>query len=234
MSNLLNISSEKLSDENLGEVLRAYLIGAQARDIQLLHHGLTPFRATRDVDIAMMISNLQRYKIVKAALVKHGDFKPYGSEPYRLIHGKTKIVLDLLPFGGIAKAGTVRFDDRFKTKLPVSGIKEVYQVSQPVQIDNAIRLNVATLAGVFLLKLLAWYGAPESRTKDVDDLKYIVQHYFDFSEDEIYEKHLDLFVEDFVPEKVAARVLGRHLQPILKQSTRLRKKSLGDSQRKCI
>lgn len=231
-----SISLKALQGENLHDVLQAvesvlqkrkipfYLIGAQARDIQLIQQGMQPYRATRDVDFAMMISSLDGYKSILEELMQQYDFTPDRFEPYRLIHNRTKTVLDLLPFGEIAQKGYVRFHDRNETELSVIGMKEVYEVSQTVTLDGRFDIKVAPLQGICILKLLAWQQHPEVRTKDIDDFKFILQHYFDLNSDEIYEKHLDLFGENFVPEKVAARVMGRHLQTLLERSALLKEK----------
>lgn len=228
------ISSEQLNDDNLLRVLwivqgvldgygaEGILIGARARDIQLLQHNLKPPRATRDVDWAVKTASIKTYDATRDELVRSFDFRPYGTEPYRLLHGETRTMLDLLPFGGIARAGIVTFSDRHKTRLQVAGIKEVSQAAQMVQIDSNITLRVATLPGIFILKLLAWQSDQSARLKDIADIRYIIEHYFEVVTEEIYRQHLDLFGDTFEPEIAGTRVLGRHLQTILSQSGKLR------------
>ena len=58
----------------------------------------------------------------------------------------------------------------------------------------------------------------------MQDLNFILSNYWDIIEDEAYDKHLDLFDDDFQMEIAAARILGRQLKETLKKSEVLEKR----------
>jgi predicted nucleotidyltransferase len=197
-----------------------YLIGAQARDIHFLEKGIKPSRGTRDIDFAIMLPETETYEKVKDELVNRGFRRV--SEPYRMIHDQTNTVIDLLPFGEIEEEGTVRFTNR-RTELSMIGMSEVLAVPEKIKIDNKI-IKVAPLAGMIILKLIAYNEKPD-RIKDLDDIRDILLHYFDLNNDRFYEENLDLVVElsdvNFQQE-AAARMAGRDMRVILDRNPELK------------
>jgi len=64
-----------------------YLVGAVARDINLsANEELTSNRGTKDVDLAVTISNEGQYNKVKAALVETGLFEAHKTEAIKLMY----------------------------------------------------------------------------------------------------------------------------------------------------
>lgn len=76
-----------------------YLIGAQARDFQMLERGIRPTRGTKDIDFAVMLPEMKAYNELIELLCKSG-FRNV-TEPFRLIYDLTSTVVDFLPFGEI-------------------------------------------------------------------------------------------------------------------------------------
>lgn len=197
-----------------------YLIGANARDVQLYKAGIKPPRGTADIDFAVMVPDFQAYNDLFDALVEHGFAKtPHN---YRMIYNKTNTVIDLMPYGEIEEEYTVTFTDRNLT-LSALGLKEVGEKAERFSpIEESYNLPVTPVEGIFILKLVAWSDKPENRTKDLEDIAFLLKHAWALYENEAYENHLDLFDADFEQTKVAARIIGRKMKPILEENRTLK------------
>lgn len=182
--------------------------------------GIKPARGTMDIDFAMMIPDMDVYEEMKRRLIANG-FRAVN-EPYRLIYEKTDTVIDLLPFGAIEQAGTVRFTER-DVELSVIGMKEVTERATNKNIAG-VTVSVSPLEGIIILKLIAYDDKPE-RTKDVDDITTILNHYFEINEDRFYAEHLDGIEElstDHFKVEAGARLAGRDIKKIIERSGVLR------------
>ena len=231
MKNLKNVSKEAVQ-EVISRIHEAcmeakvdfYLIGARAKDFWLTANKISPRRFTMDIDFAVLVPSMKTFdKIIKILYEKHG-FKTIEKIPHRIIYIKNDLVIDLLPFGGVEKAGYINFNDKFDTKISIFGFKEVYENSVSVNISGE-KLKVASLPGLCILKLIAWSDNPLEREKDIQDIFNIIQHFFNIESEEIYKKHLDLFEnDDFETINAGARVLGRQINKILKGSDKVMKR----------
>ncbi len=231
---------EQIRQGNLGElfaVLEAelvaqdidfYLIGAIARDVWLTGlHNIEPGRVTRDLDLAVLLASEEQYQQLRQRLITTGRFIASRDNAYTLIFEDGRPV-DLLPFGAMAMESAVNVTGKGLTSIRVDGFQEVYEAgTEPVMIDDQ-SFQVCTLAGIVVLKLIAYDDRPEHRPKDILDISLILRHYFDVAEEEIYENHIDLFSDDeFDITKTAARVMGRQMKPILALSATLRQRIVG-------
>lgn len=202
-----------------------YLIGAIARDIWLTAiHDIEPGRITHDLDLAVLLADEEQYQLLHKRLIETGRFTARRDNAYTLIFEDGRAV-DLLPFGAISMEQSVRVAGQGLTTIRVDGFQEVYEAgTEPVKIDSQ-SFRVCTLAGIVLLKLIAYDDRPEHRQKDILDISTILQHYFDIAEDDIFENHNDLFSDDeFDITLTAARVMGRQMAPIVALSNALRQR----------
>ncbi|WP_019991030.1 nucleotidyl transferase AbiEii/AbiGii toxin family protein [Rudanella lutea] len=228
------ITFEQLRQGNLGELFAVleselvtlgvdfYLIGAIARDIWLTAlHDIEPGRVTRDLDLAVLLANEEQYGHLRDRLIGTGRFIARRDNVYTLVFEDGRPV-DLLPFGALSMEQSVSVAGQGLTTIRVDGFQEVYEAgTESVEIDNQPFL-VCTLAGIVLLKFIAYDDRPEHRSKDILDIGAILRHYFDITEDDIYENHNDLFSDDeFDITLTAARVLGRQMAPIVALSNAL-------------
>ena len=228
------ITFEQLRQGNLGElfaVLEAelvaqgidfYLIGAIARDIWLtVLHNIEPGRITRDLDLAVLLADETQYHHLRDRLIRTGRFVARRDNAYTLIFEDGRPV-DLLPFGALSMEQSVSVAGQGLTTIRVDGFQEVYEAgTESVEIDNQ-PFRVCTLAGIVLLKFIAYDDRSEHRPKDILDIGAILRHYFDIVEDDIYENHNDLFSDDeFDITLTAARVMGRQMAPIIALSNAL-------------
>ncbi|WP_160069632.1 nucleotidyl transferase AbiEii/AbiGii toxin family protein [Sphingobacterium bovisgrunnientis] len=202
-----------------------YLVGAIARDIHLsANEELLSKRRTKDVDLAITISDQGQYNQVKASLIATGLFEGHESEAIKLIY-KKGIEVDLLPFGEIEQPDrNVRLTDpTFVLNMP--GFTEVYPFVKDHDLGNGQIIKICTIEGIILLKLIANDDRPE-RTKDIADIDHLIQSYFDLNDDDIYMLHYDILElydtndNDYI-QLVCSRLIGRKIGHMLSRSGEL-------------
>ncbi len=195
-----------------------YLIGASAVSLELLKKGIKPSRGTKDIDFAIMVSSLNEYDALSQSLIERGFNKVKA--PWTFYVEKFNIAVDILPFGEIEEHDTEQFNKRY-SDLHVLGFKEVLETPEKVQIEEKI-VNIPPLAGMIILKLVAWSDRPEERDSDLKDILIIIENYFNYNFDEIVESHNDTFPEEeFDQLLIAAEVLGRKSKVYLNKSAPL-------------
>jgi len=202
-----------------------YLLGATAVALELLKDGIKPARGTKDIDFAIMISSKSEYEDFTKDLEKKGFIKV--TAPWTFRHPEFDIVIDVLPFGEIEENYTANFDQR-QTDLHVLGLKEV--MSEPTQVHvEEIMINIPTLHGIIILKLIAWSDRPEERENDLGDILLIISKYNMLMWDHILDNHYDLLENlkddgEKSQRLIASRVLGREAATIIKKSDKVQER----------
>lgn len=198
-----------------------YLIGASAIALELLKKGIKPSRGTKDIDFAIMISSIRDFERIVDELGAFGFNKVEA--PWTLYHSQYNVAIDLLPFGEIEEYFTINFNER-AIDLHVLGFNEVLQDVSRVAIEDKY-VQIPTLPGMVVLKLIAWSDRPEERGSDLYDILRIIEHYFELEYDDILENHQDTFPdEDFDRLRISARVLGRKTSKFLALSETIYKR----------
>lgn len=193
-----------------------YLIGAQSRDVWTNHLNLDK-RTTRDIDYCVYVKDLATWNMLIEYLINEEGFIRDAKEPYRFHYGE---IVDLIPFGGIEENGEVILTNP-TTELSVYGCKEVTE--EAVLIEGTFK--VVTLAGLCVMKLIAYNEKPSSRAKDMDDFFFLVKNYHEIAGEELFDGDYDDLLEgDFEMQIASARMLGRHMTPILKKNNALKEK----------
>ena len=185
----LTISSEKIGNPLLIELLRKltdsfgrmdrefYVIGATARDIivqQLLDTAST--RRTRDLDIAIAIPDWDAFEQIKERLVADG-FKKSNDMYQRFYYGAYEV--DIVPYGVVAKDDdNIYWPPEEVVAMSVKGFDEVLSEAITVSIDDEFKVKIASLHGLFLLKLNAWLDRNAKTSKDAEDMSFILSNYF--------------------------------------------------------
>jgi predicted nucleotidyltransferase len=241
MSNILKIPFNKIRQEgNYKKLLEAaergfnkfnidyYLVGATARDVWMRGvHEVTPRRATSDIDFAILVKDSEQFGELKEYLIQVEGFVPYKENAFVLIW-EDKIQVDLIPFGDLEKDGVVTVKGTGFTSMNVEGVREVFEeASEEIQIEGSKRFKICTLAGIVILKLIAWDDRPEIRGDDIDDIADILRHYFHFNSEAIWEKHFDLFVDNAGLDEIASQYLGREIGKIVVKNPKLKERVLG-------
>jgi len=202
-----------------------YLLGATAVALELLKDGIKPARGTKDIDFAIMISSKSEYEDFTKDLEKKGFIKV--TAPWTFRHPEFDIVIDVLPFGEIEENYTANFDQR-QTDLHVLGLKEV--MSEPTQVHvEEIMINIPTLHGIIILKLIAWSDRPEERENDLGDILLIISKYNMLMWDHILDNHYDLLENlkddgEKSQRLIASIVLGREAATIIKKSDKVQER----------
>lgn len=185
----LTISSKKIGNPLLVELLRKltvsfnrmhrefYVIGATARDIILKQVvGSESKRRTMDLDIAIAIPNWETFDEVKDMLVSDG-FEKSRDYKQRFYYGEYE--LDIVPYGNVAKDNDIIYwPPEEDIAMSVKGFDEVLSNSITVSIDNEFSVKIASLHGLFVLKLDAWVDRNLVTSKDAEDMSFILQNYF--------------------------------------------------------
>lgn len=90
---------------------------------------------------------------------------------------------------------------------------------ETLTIAAELSLNVCTLEGLVLLKLVANNDNP-SRTKDITDIEHFLEVYFEMNSNEIYTEYMDVMelydtaIPNYLP-LVSARVIGRKMKTMM-------------------
>jgi len=236
MENSYKISFKALRQEGARDVFASlnralealeidfYLIGALARDTWFAQKGIRAL-GTKDIDFAVLVSDESQYQKLRHFLIQEEDFTESSSNEYVLFNRQGHQI-DLLPFGAVEIKGKKIVDKQGLFHTNISGFKEVYEEgTEEVNFEGEYNFKVSTLAGIVILKLIAYDDRSEIRSNDMGDIAAIIRYYFDLESDLIYDNHADLFAgEEQSLERIAARVLGRQMKLILNRNTLLKER----------
>jgi predicted nucleotidyltransferase len=197
-----------------------FVAGATARDIIMVHvHGLRPGRATYDIDFGIAVESWDHFARLKDHLIATGDFAADRRALQRLIYSDQatgfSLPVDLIPFGGVASSdGTIEWPPSRDIVMNVAGFEEALISSMRVEIAPDLVVRVASLAGLALLKLVAWSDRGRETDKDAVDLYRLLASYADAGNaDRIYDKELKLLeTVGYDMELAGAELLGRDVR----------------------
>jgi predicted nucleotidyltransferase len=196
-----------------------FLTGATARDLLLwygrqIHTG----RATRDVDIAVAVAGWNEFSALKGRLVASGVFSEYPNMPGR-VRFQGSLDVDLLPFGGIEDSNrSIAWPLERETVLNVFAFQEALADSVGVQLPGGESVRVPSLAGLGLLKIVAWVDRRLTAPgKDAGDFGLILRHYLPAgNEGRLWEEGAHLLSEPgFDYEAAGAWLLGHDMARLL-------------------
>lgn len=208
---------EKLSSYFKGEKIQFYVIGATARDIILSLHGEKAKRATRDLDIAIAISDWSKYADVEKGITNIDGFTKDPQQKQRFLYRQT-FQVDIVPFGDIKKEDDKIYGPPDETVAMTSlGFPEAQGKTYSVKIDDDLTIDVASLAGIFVLKLFAWTDRNVASNSDADDMGFIINNYLSIHEDRAIEDHYEEIYldDDYTTNTAGAKLLGIDISNIL-------------------
>lgn len=224
-----NISSEKLEHPLLKKLLdeliplfkkleiKFFVIGATARDIIMELHGEKSGRRTQDIDIAIAVDKWEEFETIEKEITQLPNFKKDPKQQQRFLYLED-FQLDIVPYGGITTADDKIFwppDQSFA--MTVLGFEEAEKDLVKVKIDDTLEIDIVSLVGIFILKLVAWKDRHHKGNKDADDMGFILSNYLNIHEeraateyyDEVYE------IENFTITKAGAALLGIDINILL-------------------
>ncbi|MCK5812868.1 MAG: nucleotidyl transferase AbiEii/AbiGii toxin family protein [Cocleimonas sp.] len=229
MNSLINLSGKIESDwvdvlrhiEHCTASLKIpyVLIGAAARDLLLKANDLTSERATRDIDFSIEVIGWESFDQLKSCLLTLPEFEQDRSKQ-RLIFRKS-LPIDLVPFGTIEEQESeISWPPDYAVKMSVLGMSDVLESAISIRIadkPHVLDVPVARIAGIGLLKLLAWNERKLTTKKDAQDFYYLLQNYIDIGNiNHLAENHVDLF-DDI--DTAHARLLARDIKDISSKKT---------------
>ncbi len=166
------------------------IIGATARDflIQYIFRSKLDYRATKDLDLTILIDSWDEFNNIMEVLVSDFDFIK-GSQIQRLyLEG---LPVDIIPFGRIAKGGSIYWPPEGIKKINIAGFKKVFATSIHCQFDE-LEIRISCLEALFITKIIAWNERKFETTKDAEDISIIIYNYHDFFPDDLFDKFLNL------------------------------------------
>ncbi|MGI6046861.1 MAG: nucleotidyl transferase AbiEii/AbiGii toxin family protein [Petrimonas sp.] len=216
MNSTYNISSEQLDNPLLKELLTKltdffqkietdfYVIGATARDLMLHNvYGFQPYRKTFDLDIAIAITDWEQFDTIVELLPKEDDFSKDKLQLQRFQY-KGFFKLDIVPFGGVAnEGGIIYWQSAGERRMSIVGFQQMAELALTVRIDDGLPIKVASLPGVFILKLAAWKDRHLENNKDTYDIALLIENYFEIHTERIAEEHFDILEDEDFDEFVA-------------------------------
>lgn len=224
-----NLSSEKLEHPLLKKLLdelipvflkleiKFFVIGATARDIIMELHGEKSGRRTQDIDIAIAIDKWEEFSTIEKEIIQLPNFNKDLKQQQRFLYLKD-FQLDIVPYGGITTAEDKIFwppDQSFA--MTVLGFEEAEKDLVRVKIDDTLEIDIVSLAGIFILKLVAWKDRHHKGNKDADDMGFILLNYLNIHEEravmEYYEQVYE--IENFSITKAGAALLGIDINILL-------------------
>lgn len=192
------------------------LVGAMARIILLESvHGLSPGRATYDVDFAFAMDDWEQFEALKKHLVANSNCTADSKMTQRL-HMKLDgferpYKVDLIPFGGIEHAPSqIAWPPDQSFVMSVAGYQDALSAAVQVEIAEGKVMNVASLPGIAILKLFAWADRRHENNKDALDLALLLSDYHAASNlDRLYEEAIEAMAAvDHEVELAGAWLLG--------------------------
>jgi len=226
----LDISSDKFTHPLLKPILLEltgyfkqagisfFVIGATARDIVMKLHNEKSGRLTYDLDIAITVNDWEQWQKVEEEIVSLGNFTKDTDQKQRFLY-KEKFQLDIVPFGDIMKQDSKIFwppDESFA--MSVLGFDAVEEASLKVSVDQEIEIQIASLSGIFLLKITAWKDRNHKSNKDADDIGFILENYLSINDQRAAENHYEeVYAEHQTIITGGATLLGIDVLEILKE-----------------
>lgn len=141
-------------------------------------HGLQNGRGTYDLDFAICVKTLEEFTNLRSFLCEQFPFEQDPNMEQRLIHTKSRLLVDLIPFGEFARPDNKYFwapDNAFE--MYVQGYDEALSTALVFEVNNELRIRLAGYAEQFLLKLFAWKDRRTRRGKDdAQDLAYFLKN----------------------------------------------------------
>ena len=204
------------------EAASVMLVGARARDFLLQHiHGLDVRRATTDMDFAFALNNWEQFEAVKNSLLATHGFSASAEHVQRIHYVEAgephPIAVDLIPFGEIASdRQRIAWPPDMQVVMSVAGYDDALRSALQVQIAPDVRLTVASLPGLMLLKLFAWSERRNESHKDAIDLATLLRSYHEAGNlERIYEEATQVLESvDYDVEMAGAWLLGHDVAKV--------------------
>lgn len=205
--------------------IKAFVVGATARDLIFEYvYEANIKRKTEDIDFGVAVESWTDYERLKKSLISTKKFKNDTKNEQRLWWTELgeEMKIDLVPFGNLeSPTGQIAFPPKGDFVMSTVGFEEAFENSLLLEINENLTIRIASLAGLVLLKFVAYNDRPAERRRDIQDIFFIAGNYLNAgNEERLYEENADLLDDDFNYETSGARLLGRDLAPLLTEQTK--------------
>ncbi|MCX5852559.1 MAG: hypothetical protein NT072_10995 [Deltaproteobacteria bacterium] len=211
----------KTSAESLN--IPFFIVGAYARDIILKHcYGLESTRRTEDIDLGVKVERWDQYDGLTSLLLSTGFFSATSKQ--QRLRFNNGLFVDIVPFGSIAdEQKRIYWPLEHEIFMSLFGFQEAYEYSITVRLSSDPELDVKlpTLPGLTLIKLISWNENYPARTRDAEDIFFIMEKYEDAGNvDRLYNEEQKLLIEENFDVRLAAiRLLGHDMARIAEPDT---------------
>lgn len=206
--------------------LEILVVGAMARDLVLVHgFNARLERGTRDIDFAVQVRDWASFAKLAEGLISKGFVRAENIAHRFYLKRENELTweIDLVPFGELAdSSGNIKWPPDESIEMSVLGFDEAFEHAFVVEMGNdspSFKMRVVSPAGMSFLKLISWLErVPSMRTKDAQDIKYLMKSYYKIPDvfDRMYEEG-DMKAEDWDQDRASARILGRDAANIIGQ-----------------
>ena len=178
---------------------RAMLVGATARIILIENVcGLSTGRATKDVDFAFAMENWEQFEALRQRLIEQHGFEADPRITHKLYYrpeGATHgFPVDLVPFGPLGgDSEEIRWPPEMKVVMNVAGFADALESAVSVEVDAHLRVAIASLPAIAVLKLFAWLDRHQETEKDAIDLTALLRLYCEIDQERAYAVPGDVF-----------------------------------------
>ena len=178
------------------------------------------------MDFGLEVPSWEHYQKMRDALIESG-FTAHPKKTHQLSTTDSDGLsweIDLIPFGGVSDAhGQITWPPEHAFQMSVLGFDEAYKHAWDVLLNKepALRVKVASPAGILLLKLIAWTErGREYQGKDAIDIYYVIKHYGKIPDvfEALYEReYMDL--QNYDDMKASAMMLADEVAAIALDDT---------------
>jgi len=212
-----------------------FVVGAMARDMLLTGvHGIAMSRATRDLDFAIAVDGWPQFAAIKARLVAKGTFAAEQGAQHRLYYkpepNPVGYPVDLIPFEDIeSPSNTIAWPPDAQVMMNVAGYKEALAAAEEVEVTPGLVVQIASLAGLAMLKIFAWSDRGAQNSNDAQDLAILLRNYGNINLDRLLDTEIALYAAAQYDADIASpRLLGRDVRAIAEPGCRNQLQALLD------
>lgn len=215
-----------VAEEAQAEQIDYMLIGATARDVIFTHvFGIETRRATYDMDFAIAIKDWRQFDVVRSRLVARDTFEASERVLQRLRYkgqqGELDYDVDLVPFGAISEEKhQIAWPPDMKVIMNVVGYDDALASAELVSFAPGLDGKVVSLAGLAILKLVAWSDRGRANPRDAHDLIHLMNSYAAAGNfDRVYDEEGVIAAGNDDPDLAGVYLLGKDIQRIASADT---------------
>ncbi len=178
---------------------------------------------TEDIDIGVEVASWEEFRRLTSVLIERKLFAATRL-PYQFTGIARASIVDIVPYGEISgEMQQICRPPDHDMIMSMLGFEEACQSALKVLISSEpfVEIQVPSIPALALLKIISWDDAYPTRERDAQDLLFILENYEEAGiEDELYETHADMLIdEEFDSRLASVRLLGRDIARLSSSQT---------------